>query len=383
MSDAAEQQRRWRLVLGAGHADGVGVALSAEDAAADAALAALYDAPRKGSLGPSCPSIPRWLGDIRSYFPKSVVQIMQRDALKRLDLHSMLTEPETLEAIQPDVHLVATLLSLRGVLPARTQETARMVVRKVVDDLLARLCQPLRQAITGALNRAARNRRPRHTEIDWRRTIRANLKHYQPDYNTLIPETRIGFGRKRTSMRDLILCIDQSGSMAASVVYSGVFGAAMASLPAVRTRLVVFDTAVVDLTDALDDPVELLFSTQLGGGTDINRALGYCQGLIENPSDTILVLISDLFEGGVEAELLKRAASLVSSGVQFIALLALSDEGAPAFDHQIAASLASLGVPSFACTPDGFPDLMAAAIQRRDLNQWAAERGIVASRPRS
>ncbi len=382
MIDARERQRRWRLVLGSGQADGIGISLSVDDAAADAALSALYDSPRKGGLGPSCPSVPRWLGDIRKYFPKSVVQVMQRDALERLELHSMLTEPETLEAIQPDVHLVSTLLSLRGVLPARTKETARLVVRKVVDDLLARLSQPLRQAIIGSLNRAARNRRPRHSEIDWNRTIRANLKHYQPDYGTIIPETRIGFGRKRTSMRDVILCIDQSGSMAASVVYSSIFGAVMASLPAVRTKLVVFDTSVVDLTDELDDPVELLFSTQLGGGTDINRAVGYCERLIENPSDTILILISDLFEGGVETDLLKRAASLVSSGVQFIALLALSDEGAPSFDHRIAASLSALGVPSFACTPDNFPDLMAAAIQRRDLNQWAAERGVVASRPK-
>jgi Mg-chelatase subunit ChlD len=292
----------------------------------------------------------------------------------------MLTEPETLEAIQPDVHLVATLLSLRGIIPARTKETARLIVRKVVDELLARLSQPLRQAVTGSLNRAARNRRPRHSEIDWHRTIRANLKHYQPEYKSVVPETRIGWGRKRTSLRDVILCIDQSGSMAASVVYSSIFGAVMAS-PAVRTRLVVFDTSVVDLTDQLDDPVELLFSTQLGGGTDINRAVGYCQSLIERPADTIFVLISDLYEGGVEADLLRRAAALVAAGVQFITLLALSDEGAPSFDQRIAAGLAALGVPSFACTPDQFPDMMAAAIQRRDLNQWAAERGIVAARP--
>jgi Mg-chelatase subunit ChlD len=381
MSNAQERQRRWRLVLGDGPADGIGMGLSAADAAIDGALAALYDAPRSGGLGPSCPNVPRWLGDIRKYFPKSVVQVMQRDALQRLNLHAMLTEPETLEAIQPDVHLVATLLSLRGIIPARTKETARLIVRKVVDELLARLSQPLRQAVIGSLNRAARNRRPRHSEIDWHRTIRANLKHYQPEYKSVVPETRIGWGRKRTSLRDVILCIDQSGSMAASVVYSSIFGAVMASLPAVRTRLVVFDTSVVDLTDQLDDPVELLFSTQLGGGTDINRAVGYCQSLIERPADTIFVLISDLYEGGVEADLLRRAAALVAAGVQFITLLALSDEGAPSFDQRIAAGLAALGVPSFACTPDQFPDMMAAAIQRRDLNQWAAERGIVAARP--
>ena len=380
MSASDERLRRWRMILGGQQADGIGLRLSGDDIAIDNALSALYDSDRSGGLGGSSPSVPRWLGDIRKYFPKPVVQVMQRDAFDRLDMQRMLMEPEMLESVEPDVHLVATLIALRGVLPAKTRETARAIVRSVVEELQRKLEAPTRQAILGALNRAARNRRPRHSEIDWNRTIRANLKHYQPEYRTIIPEVRIGFGRKRSSLRDVILCIDQSGSMAASVVYSGIFGAVMASIPAVKTKLVVFDTSVVDLTDELDDPVEVLFSTQLGGGTDINRALRYCQGLIESPTDTILVLISDLYEGGVAEELLKRAASLVAAGVQFIALLALSDEGAPSFDHGIAAKLAAMGVPSFACTPDRFPDLMAAAINRRDINQWAAEQNLVTSR---
>jgi hypothetical protein len=166
--------------------------------------------------------------------------------------------------------------------------------------------------------------------------------------------------------------------MAASVVYSAIFGAVLATLPAVDMSLVVFDTSVVDLTDQLDDPIDLLFSTRLGGGTDINRAVAYCQQLVRSPQDTIFVLISDLFEGGVETEFLKRATALVSSGVQLIALLALSDEGAPHFNAPLAAQLATLGVPAFACTPDRFPELMAAAIQRRDLREWVArEQGPV------
>jgi hypothetical protein len=168
--------------------------------------------------------------------------------------------------------------------------------------------------------------------------------------------------------------------MATSVVYSGIFGAVLASMPALKTQVVVFDTAVVDLTAELGDPVELLFGTQLGGGTDINRALAYCQTLIRQPHETILVLISDLFEGGDRAEMLQRAAALAGSGVQMIALLALSDDGAPGYDHNVAAFLAGLGIPSFACTPDLFPDLMAAAIGRHDLQQWAAARDIVTAR---
>ncbi len=377
MSETNERQRRWRLLLGGHAADGIGCSLTGADLAMDNALSALYDSEREAGLGGSAPKVARWLGDIRTYFPSSIVRVMQQDAMERLNLRQMLLEPEMLQAVEPDVHLVATLVSLASVMPNKTKDTARLVVRKVVEELDRKLANPLRQAITGSLNRAARNRRPRHNEIDWHRTIRANLKHYQPEYKTIVPETRIGYGRKRSSLRDIILCVDQSGSMATSVVYSGIFGAVMASLPAVNTRMVVFDTAVVDLTEQLPDPVDLLFGTQLGGGTDINRALGYCQSLIRQPHETILLLISDLYEGGDQKEMLKRASSLVAAGVQMIALLALSDEGKPSYDHEVSQAFAKLGIPSFACTPDLFPDLMAAAINREDISNWAAAREIV------
>ena len=375
-----ERERRWRLILGGDEADGIGCVLSGSDLGMDRALAALYESERKAGLGSSAPNVARWLGDIREYFPSSVVRVMQQDALDRLNMRQMLLEPEMLEAVEPDVHLVANLLALSSVMPAKTKETARLVVRRVLEDLERRLANPLRQAVLGSLNRAARNRRPRLHEIDWPRTIRRNLKHYQPEYQTIIPEERIGYGRKRTAMRDIILCIDQSGSMATSVVYAGVFGAVLASLPSVRTQMVVFDTAVVDLTQQMDDPIELLFGVQLGGGTDINRALGYCQGLMRQPHDTILILISDLYEGGNQQEMIKRAAAITASGVQFVTLLALNDDGAPMYDHQVASAFSSLGVLSFACTPDLFPELMAAAINRQDLAQWAAAREIVTAR---
>lgn len=376
--------RRWRLVLGAEAGAGLDVQLAGVDAGMDGVLNALYDATgssardreRKGGLGGSSPNVARWLGDIRTYFPTSVVRVMQKDALERLNLRQMLLEPELLSQVEPDVHLVATLVTLSSVIPTRTRDTARQVVRKVVQDLEKRLANPLRQAINGALNRSVRNRRPRYNEIDWHRTIKANLKHYQREYRTIVPETLIGHGRRRAALKDVILAIDESGSMAASVVYSSVLGAVMASLPAVRTRVVLFDTSVVDMTEKLGDPVDLLFGARLGGGTDIARALEYCQGLVSRPSDTVFVLISDLFEGGLREKLLQRAASLVGSGVRFVVLLALSDSGQPAYDHDLAGDLHALGIPAFACTPDLFPELMAAALTGRDLNQWAAARNL-------
>jgi hypothetical protein len=324
--------------------------------------------------------VARWLGDIRTYFPSSVVRVMQQDALERLNLQQMLLEPELLAAVEADIHLVANLLALSQIVPAQTKETARLVVQKVVDELLRKLTNPMQQAVAGSLNRAVRNRRPRHNEIDWPRTIRANLRHYQAAYRTIIPETRIGFGRKRTALKNIILCVDQSGSMATSVVYASIFAAVLASLPAVRTQLVVFDTAVVDLTPMLQDPVDVLFGTQLGGGTDINKALSYCQGLIRQPQETILVLISDLYEGGNNQALRQRVGSILAAGVQLITLLALNDDGAPFFDRQNAATFATLGSPAFACTPDQFPELMAMALSRQDIGLWAARAGLLATR---
>ncbi|RNF82620.1 VWA domain-containing protein [Montanilutibacter psychrotolerans] len=380
------REQRWRMVLGSDADSGCG-ALEGDLMGMDAALSALYEPEgshglkRRGGRGGSAPNVARWLGDIRKYFPQSVVQVMQRDALERLDMRQMLLEKEMLEGIQPDVHMVANLIALSSVIPAGTRETARLVVRKVVDELMAKLEEPMRSAVSGALDRSRRTRRPRHAEIDWNRTIRANLRHWQESHRTIIPQQLIGFGRKsRQPQREVVLCIDQSGSMAASVVYSSIFGAVLASLPAVATKLVVFDTAVVDMSDKLDDPVELLFGVQLGGGTDIHRAVSYSQQLIREPRNAILVLISDLYEGGVETKLLARAQELVAAGVQFITLLALSDEGRPAYDKDLAAKLAALGVPSFACTPDAFPGLMAAAIRRDDINQWAAGQGLATTR---
>jgi Mg-chelatase subunit ChlD len=312
--------------------------------------------------------VARWLGDIRRYFPSTVVQVMQADAIERLDLSRLLLEPEMLDAVEPDVHLIGTLLALRRVMPEASKRAARKVVATVVANLERRFAQRTRSAVTGALNRAARVNRPRHRDIDWDRTIRVNLKHYQPSLRTVVPERLVGYGRSGFAVqRDVVLCVDQSGSMASSVVYAGVFAAVLASIRALRTSLVVFDTAVVDLTEQLADPVDVLFGTQLGGGTDINRAVAYAETLISRPRDTILVLITDLHEGGAPDQLLRRVAGLVRSGVQVIVLLALSDDGAPEYNRDNAAALSALGVPAFACTPDAFAELMAAAIERRDL----------------
>ncbi|MDJ0867422.1 MAG: VWA domain-containing protein [Myxococcota bacterium] len=390
MADAAERARRWRLVLGVDGDDASArVLLGAADQRIDAALAALYgESPsrsssrgRRGGLGGSAPRVSRWLGDIREYFPTPVVQVIQRDAFERLGLRRMLLEPEFLASLEADVHLVADLMSLGQAIPDKTKDTAREVVQKVVDELMARLRRRTEETIRGAINRARRTKRPRFADIDWGRTITANLRYYQPEHRTVIPERLVGFKRRSRSQTDLEhvqLCVDQSGSMATSVVYSSIFAAVMASLPGVDTQLVCFDTAIVDLTEQLEDPVDVLFGVQLGGGTDINQAVAYCEERIQQPSRTHLILITDLCEGGDASALVDRLGRLIESGVGVIVLLALSDEGHPYYDKQLANQVAALGAPVFACTPDQFPDLMATALGGGDVAEWVSGLGDAA-----
>jgi hypothetical protein len=381
----AERLRRWRLVLGGGDADGTDVELRGDDVRIDAALGAVYDVSgaaqrrpsgrgsgRSGGLGRSAPRVARWLGDIRRYFPREVVQVMQRDAIERLDLRQLLLEPELLATIEPDLHLVTLLVELNHLLPDETRATARVVVANVLAELERKLSDRTRVAVDGALARANRTRRPRHGDIDWLRTVHVNLKHYQPEYNTVIPERIVGYGRRRQSLaKDVIVAVDQSGSMADSVVYASLFGSVLAQLPSLRTHLVVFDTSVTDLTPVLHDPVDVLFGVQLGGGTDIAQAVGYCRQLVTRPADTVLILISDLFEGG-NADLLRaRVLELTRAGVTVLCLLALSDEGAPVHDRLMAAELTELGAAVMACTPARFPDVLARALDGGVLNGGA------------
>ncbi|GAB3715928.1 VWA domain-containing protein [Mariniluteicoccus flavus] len=376
----AERLRRWRLVLGSDDTDGsMDSLLDKEGRTMDRALGELYDKKpvstgggRQAGLGASSPRVARWLGDIRTYFPQTVVQVMQRDAIERLDLKRLLLEPELMQSVEPDIHLATTLVQLGSVMPETSRSTARKVVRTVVEEVERRIAERTRSAVKGAINRAVRTHRPRLADIDWNRTIAKNLKHYLPEHKTVVPERLVGHGRHATGVqRDVVLAIDQSGSMAESVVFASIFGAVLATMKALKTSLVVFDTEVVDLTDLLDDPVDVIFGTQLGGGTDINRAIAYCQTLITRPTQSIFVLISDLYEGGVRDEMLRRMRQLRESGVQVVTLLALSDSGAPAYDHALAAELVALGIPAFACTPDRFPELLEEALSSGDLLQWS------------
>ena len=391
-----ERNRRWRLLLGSGPEDdleaggssvedgegGTGEPmLSEEDRRKDQLLESLYGDPdpEGADLSDADPDIARLLDDIRTYFPGPAAHIMQQDMLKKSNLRKLLADPDFLDYIEPDIGLVSQILALRQVMPLKTRETAKQVVRRVVEELRQQLERPLEQAVRGALHKPTLNRRPRHKEINWGKTVYKNLRHYQPAQRTVVPETLVGYGRQEKGMRDLVLAVDTSGSMSSSVVYAGIYASVLASMPTLSTRMVLFSTAVVDVTEELQDPVDLLFGVQLRGGTNIEKAVAYCEQHVSRPADSTFILITDLFEGGDKEMLVRRLAQMTQRGVQVIVLLALNDQGAPRFNRDIANQLTEFGIPSFACTPDHFPQLMGAILNRRDIYQWASAEGIVAA----
>jgi hypothetical protein len=355
---------------GNGDSDGDGMQLSADERNIDKALEVIYkegdDA--KGDLSKSCPNVAHWLGEVRNYFPDSMVQIIQRDAIKRMNLIQLLSEPEMLEAVTPNVNLAATILAMSKSIPEKYRESARIIVRRVVEQLTKQLSFPLIQAVGGRKNKSQKKRNPKKNCIDWNSTILKNLRHYQPEYKTIIPEVLIGYTNRRREMQDLIIAVDESASMMSSLVFTGVYASVLASIPTINTRLVVFDTDIVDLTDSLSDPVEVLFGFQMGGGTNIENALRYCRGLVSRPADTFLVVVTDLMEGSSVAVMRRRFAELVAAGIHVIVLLALNDQGAPMYDHSNADFLASINIPCFACTPDMFPSVMADFLNNRSIS---------------
>ncbi len=388
-----EQQRqqllRWRLVLGSraqkcqcgaqGGPDcrctgsamdlsGLADALPDTDVfGVDGALELTYRE-RQFSMEGSRPNIPRWLGDIRRYFPQDVVAMLQKDAIERQGLKELLFEPETLPLMEKNVDLLATLLSLKNMIPEEVKETARQVVREIADEIKKKLENEIRQAVFGALSHNNHSPLPVYRNIDWKRTIARNLKNYDGDLKRIIPD-RFYFWANEKKFREwqIIVCVDQSGSMASSVVYSSIMAAIFASLSVLRTNLVVFDTEVVDLTDQLADPVDVLFGAMLGGGNDGPKAIAYCAQQIVQPEKTIFIYISDLYEGSNGPIMVRQFAELVESKVHCLCLLALDDTGRASYDKQIAQGIANLGIPTLACTPKKLIDLVGAILQGKEV----------------
>lgn len=376
-----EQIARWRLVLGAQSEDvfsrmGMG-GLSEEQFLMDQALSAIYGGPGEGfgaGSGPSAPRLSKWLGELRVLFDSETVAVVQNDAIERRGLRQLLLEPELLEGLEPDLDMAATLLMLKDQIPKKSKEAARAFIRKIVESINKMLESDVRRAVTAALNRRAHSPLPSAAAIDFRGTIRRNLKNYHPSLGAIIPERVLFFDRSsRVNRWHVILDIDQSGSMSRSILYASVMACILASMSAVRTHVVAFDTQIMDLTPLCADPVDLLFGFQMGGGTDIAKSVAYCQTLVEAPAKTLFFLISDLDEGGNRAALLRRLEGLKEDGVTVVVLLAIADGGKPYYDAQTAQRVAAMGIPCFACAPEKLPLLLERALKGQDLSALAIE----------
>lgn len=375
-----EQLKRWRLILGKEVDDKLNKPELGESfSVMDNALEAIYGdnsgkkEGKSAGLGASAPNLAKWLTDIRTFFPEDVVSVIQADAIERKGITKLLLEPETLKSIKPDISMVGTLMALKGQIPEKSKESARMLVQCVVDEIMKRMEQDLRRAVTGSLNKLAHSPITNFAATDWKRTIKRNLQNYDVDKKRIIPEKFWFFERtKKQKAWTVVIDLDQSGSMCDSIVYASVMGSIFASMPALDTHVVAFDTNVVDLTELCrNDPVDMLFGVQLGGGTDINKSVNYCRGLISEPKKTMFILISDLYEGGVEAGLLRRLEEMHAEGVKVITLLALSDSGKPEYNEDLGKRISKLGIPCFACTPDRLPELIEAALKGFDLMRFS------------
>ena len=383
--DTNDRLRRWRLILGSEaqkrmEGMGDGPDLSQEDLMMDTALDAIYNRDMKfgfgggAGKGASSPQISRWLGDVRTLFDKDIVKIIQSDAMERCGLKQLIFEPELLNNIEPDMQMASMILTLKDQIPKQSKENAREFIRKIVEQINALLETDLKRAVTASINRKLHSPIPSASALDFQTTIRKGIKDYNTKLKKIIPQKYYFFERSATTAANkytVILDIDQSGSMGESVIYSSIMSCILASMSAIKTKVVAFDTNIVDLSEKCEDPIDLLFGFTLGGGTDIEKSIKYCTKYIENPKKTIFFLISDLEEGGNRAGLLRRLTQMKEDGVIVICLLAISDDGKPFYDANMAGKIAAQSIPCFAAAPQMLPRLLEKAMKNEDLSGFA------------
>ena len=323
------------------------------------------------------PKVAKWLDRIRNFFPRDVVVLLQKDAIERRGLKQLLFEPEILANIEPSLDIASTVLAMKNMVPEKAKSAARDLVGRVVEDVRRRLESQFVQAILGALLRNRHSPFCSLPNLDWRRTIRRNIKNYNSDLKTFIPEHISFFGRQqRQNQWNIIIAMDQSGSMAASLIYGGIMGAILARIGAIETHVVAFNhTDVVDLTEHCSDPVDLLFGVQLGGAEDYWKATCYCERFMHTPAKT-LYIIGDLHDTSPNPKrFVKKMEFLLESGIKAVGLLAITDQGTPSFNESLANTLAGMGMPCFGCMPERLADLLAGVLRGQDLNAIAARVG--------
>lgn len=372
MNDLLDREalNQWRLILGrnaGGHIDfngseqQVGLYQSMEDT-----LDFLYNQEygdelhreeRSGGAGASMPAVAEWIQKVRTLFPQRTVEILEKQALDHFGLTELLTDKKVLAKMQPNMDLLKTVLQFKHLMKSDVLAEARRLIRKIVEELTEKLNSEIKRSLLGKLNRQLPSQVRSIRNLDVKKTIRRNLKHYDRENARLVlQEVCFSSRTKRYNKWRVIIAVDESGSMLDSVIYSAVMAGIFAQLPMIETKLVIFDTEVVDLSGYADDPVEVLMGVQLGGGTDINKAVSYCETLCTNPHETIYVVVTDLYEGGDPRYLLKTCADIIGSGSKMTFLTALDREANPTYDVNLGQKLANMGAFVGAMTPEQLGD---------------------------
>lgn len=372
----ASKLNKWRLILGKYSDNQIGFG---EDGSSlnymdmDVLLDYLYsreygeeDGVRKergGSLDPSSLTVPSWITKIREVFPKETVEILEKHALDKYELTELLTDKEVLEKLEPNKELLKNILQMKHLMKGEILETAKQIVKKVADDITKKLENDVKKAIVGRVNKNKSSLIKSSRNIDYKRTIKANLKNFDTEENRLVVDKVYFNDRvKKYNPWNVIIAVDESGSMLDSVIHSAIMAGIFSKLPMLKTNLVIFDTEVVDLSGYIDDPVATLMSVQLGGGTNITKALQYCETLIENPHRTMVILVTDLYEGYGYGNMYASAKSIIEAGAKLIVLTALDMEATPSYDKNAAQKMASLGAEVGAMTPGGLSEWIAKII---------------------
>lgn len=367
MADEPIRKARWRLILGKGAEDALGDdVLTPQQQEQEQAVGFLYDreygederdvrtiTEPSGGLQESQLNVPDWINKIHELFPKQTIERLERDALERYQLEEMVMNPQMLERVQPSETLLKAILRTKHLMNEEVLLLARRLVQQVIEQMMEKLAREVQTAFGGSRNRLHRSPLRVAQNFDAWTTVKRNLHHYDPQTQKLYIQTPYFYSRVRrhADKWQIIILVDQSGSMLNSAIHASLSASIFWGIPALRTHLVVFDTAVVDLTAVCSDPVETLLKIQLGGGTDIGQALTYAETLIDNPRQTILILITDFFEGAPLATLFGMTRQLVESGVTLLGLAALDNNANPHYSKSIAQSMVDLGAEVGAMTP--------------------------------
>jgi len=357
-------QRKWRLILGPEAEENSDLLKNETDQKQDQALTLLFENASKNQLKRSRPRLNDWLRDIRDLFTPDQVLFLQKEAIESLDLKSLLFEKETIQNLTPDIELIKTILLLKDQIPEENLVDVKNLVKSYAEEIEEKIEWGIKNSFQLHHEKGDLTYHPRRHEIDWKKTIKKNLRHFQPDLNTILINQKMGYEKRRHGFPEIFLVVDSSASMSESMIYSAIIASVLAHIRTINTRLILFDSDFVDLTEQLNDVVELLFNIQLGGGTNIVQPLMYMQNQIRNSDESYLFLISDLFDNFDDQRVYDILYKMAEQNIETHCILSMDQQGKSHYNKPLAQQLTNSGIPCYSSSPDQFGDTLQKALNK-------------------